>query len=109
MVGLTSQQRHQLDELAGEIAHENPRLARALAGRWYARRLRRNTRRRRRSRVRRRHVLGCLAMLLMLAAVPLLCAGAIVAQPVLILLGAIAIVSGPALVAAARLRRPPAV
>jgi hypothetical protein len=47
-------------------------------------------------------------MLLMLAAVPLLCAGAIVAQPVLILLGAIAIVSGPALVAGARLRRPPA-
>jgi hypothetical protein len=106
VVGLTSQQRHQLDELAGEIAHENPRLARALAGRWYARRLRRNTRRR--SRVRQRHILACLAMLLMLAAVPLLCAGAIVAQPVLILLGAIAIVSGPALVAGARLRRPPA-
>lgn len=106
MVDLTSEQRRQLDELAGEIAHDNPRLARALAGRWYAMRLRRNTRTP--GRVRQDRVLGWCAMLLMLAAVPLLSVGAVLAQPALILIGAIAVVNGPALLTAARLRGPPA-
>lgn len=102
---LTSEQRRQLDELADEIAHDNPRLARALAGRWYAMRLRRDTRKR--CGVRHGRGLGWWVMLLMLAAVPLLSVGAILAQPALILSGAIAIVNGPALFTVARLRGPP--
>jgi hypothetical protein len=106
MVDLTSEQRRQLDELAGEIAHDNPRLARALAGHWYAVRVRRDTRKG--CGVRRSPVLGWWALLLMLAAVPLLITGAVLAQPELILAGAIAIVNGPALLTAVRSRRPPA-
>lgn len=106
MVDLTSEQRRQLDELAGEIAHDNPRLARALAGHWYAIRLRRDTPNG--CRARRGHVLGWWAMLLMLVAVPLLSVGAVLGRPVLILAGAIAIVNGPALLTVARSRRPPA-
>jgi hypothetical protein len=104
---LTHEQRRQLDELAGELARDNPRLARALAGRWHAVRRRRTTRKPRRGR--RGRALDWLALILILAAVPLLSVGVIVAQPVLIMLGAVAWISGPALFAAARLRRPPAV
>jgi hypothetical protein len=105
MVDLTSKQRRQLDELAGEIAHDNPRLARALAGRRYAVRLRREAQRH--CRLRHRRVLAWWVMLLMLAAVPLLSVGAVLARPVLILAGAIALVNGPALFSVARLREPP--
>jgi hypothetical protein len=106
VVDLTSEQRRQLDELAGEIAHDNPRLARALAGRWYAMRLRRSTRRL--CRVRAGHAAGWCAMLLMLAAVPLLSVGAVLVQPALMLLGAVAVVNGLPLFLAARLHTPPA-
>lgn len=106
MVDLTSEQRRQLDELAGGLARDNPRLARALAGRWYALRQRRRIRRP------RRRLLGAvfdwLAAILLMAAAPLLSVGVLLPQPVLIVLGASATITGPMLFIAASLRRPPA-
>lgn len=103
MANLTSEQRRRPDELADQLARDNPRLARALAGRWYP--LRRTPRP---SRGWRCPGLGWLAVLLLLAAVPLLILGVLVNQPVLIALGASATVSGPMLHIAASLRRRPA-
>jgi hypothetical protein len=106
-VTLTSGQRRQLDELADELARENPRLARALAGRWYvARRRRRATHESHRER--RLRVLNWLAVVLTGAAAPLLILAVILAQPALLVLGSAALVNGPALSTVARLRSPPA-
>lgn len=107
MAELTSQQRRQLDELAGELARDNPRLARALAGRWYALRRQRITLKPCRSQ--RGHVLDWVAISLLLAAPLLLSLGVMLAQPVLLLLGAAAMINGPALLTVARTRWPPAV
>jgi protein-S-isoprenylcysteine O-methyltransferase Ste14 len=106
VVGLTSEQRRQLDELAGELARDNPRLARALAGRWYAVRQRRRTPRPHHGR--RSRGLAWLAVIVLLAAVPLLTLGMFLPQPVLIVLGAGAMLNGPILIIAAWSRRPPA-
>ena len=106
MVDLTSEQRRQLDELADELARDNPRLARALAGGWYALR-RRKIMKPRGSRHGR--ALDWLTISLLLAALPLLILGVILAQPLLILLGAAAMINGPALLTVARMRWPPAV
>jgi hypothetical protein len=105
VVDLTSEQRRRLDELADDLARDNPRLARALAGRWYAMR-RGNIA----LRCRRQHgrALDWVTITLILAAIPLLIVGVILAQPVLILLGALAMVNGPALLTVARMRWPPA-
>lgn len=101
MVDLTSEQRRQLDEIASELAHDNPRLARALAGRWY-------TLRRRHAAAprtgRRGRALGWSAISLLLAAIPLLSIGVILAQPVVLLLGSVALLTGPAVVTIANLR-----
>jgi hypothetical protein len=107
MVGLTSAERRQLDEWAGELAQDNPRLARALAGWWYAVRRRRGTRVSRRDR--RTRTLDWLAVILIAVAAPLLIVGAVLAQPLLIGFGSVAIVNGPALFTAARVLWPPAV
>lgn len=104
MADLTSEQRRRLDELADELAGDNPRLARALAGRGYALRQRRRTRSSRRDR--RGSVLACLAVTLLLAALPLLSLGMLLPQPVLIVLGAWAMLNGPMLFIAATLQRP---
>lgn len=106
MGSLTTQQRRQLDEPAGDLARDNPRLARALAGRWYTIRRRRNTLNPRTSR--RGRALQWLTLGLLLVAIPLLSVGVILAQPVLILLGAAAMGNGPPLLTLARTRRPPA-
>lgn len=104
-VTLTSGQRRQLDELAGELARENPRLARALAGRWYV--LRRRLRGRLDSRRRRRLcALGWLTVALTAVAAALLTVGVVLALPVLIALGAAVVVNLPVLFTAARLRPP---
>lgn len=103
MVDLSSEQRRQLDEIASELARDNPRLARALAGRWYA--ARRNTATPGRSR--RARALGWLSISLLLAALPLLSVGVLLAQPVVILLGAVAMLTGPALLTATHTQWPP--
>lgn len=104
MADLTSQQRRELDELASDLARDNPRLARALAGRWYTIRRRHKTAHGRVSRSSR--ALDWLTISLLLAAIPLLSVGVILAQPVLILVGAAAMINGPALLTLVRTRWP---
>lgn len=104
MADLTSEQRRQLNELAGELARDNPRLARALTGRWYA--VGRRHRIRFRFHVHREHVPAWLAVILLLAAVPLLSLGMLLPQPVLIVLGACALLIGPMVFMAASWRWP---
>jgi DUF3040 family protein len=103
VVDLTSEQCRRLDDLAGDLARDNPRLARALAGRRYARRRRNRARRRWRGRA-----LDWVAISLLLAAMPLLIVGVVLARPELILIGAVAMPTGPALLTATQTQWPPA-
>jgi hypothetical protein len=106
MVGLTGRERRQLDELAGEIARDSPRLARALTGRWYSVRPRCGPRDGfgvRRDRPTRAWT-GW-TVILALAAAPLPIVGAVPTRPLLIGLGALAMVNGPALFTAVRVWR----
>lgn len=103
-MSLTEGQRRQLDELAGELARENPRLARALAGRRYL--VRRRYGGSEGSRGNRRR-LDWLVVALTAAAAPLLIIGFLLALPVLIALGVAALVSLLVRFTAAR-PRPPA-
>lgn len=90
-MALTTEERRCLDELAGELARDNPRLARALAG-WRVRRPGRP----RWGSCPRGHVRRWLAVVLTAAGMPLLFVGAALAKPVLSALGAAALVGGPA-------------
>ncbi|HZC53550.1 MAG TPA: DUF3040 domain-containing protein [Mycobacterium sp.] len=101
-MALTTDERRYLDELAVELARDNPRLARALAGRWHALRARHG---RWLSWRPRQHVQGWLAVVLTAAAMPLLIVGVALDQPVFLALGAAALISGPAVVAIAEARR----
>lgn len=106
MADLTSKERRQLDELAGDLARDNPRLARALAGRWYAIRRRRLLRGPRRSRPGRAR--AWLATILLLTGLPLLSLGVLLPQPVLIVLGAWTMLNAPMPLIATWSRWPPA-
>ena len=109
---LTTSERRQLEALAGELARDNPRLARALSGRWYRlRRLGRALAMPRGECDGRTRALGYGGVLLSAAAGPLLIVSAILAQPGLIAVAAVAMISGPLLVSLlqlrqARMRRP---
>lgn len=105
-MNLTSEQRSRLDELAGDLSGENPRLARALAGGWYV------VRRRcagppgsRRGRCVR--ALDWPAVAATVVAAPLLVVGIVLAQPALIALGLAALVNVLVRCTAVR-QRPPA-
>lgn len=94
-MALTIEERRQLRELAGEFAHDNPRLARALAGRRYARRVPAGT-----SQGSKRPPLvvwDWMAVVLTAVGFPVMVVGAVLGTPVLIAIGAIALVAGPAL------------
>lgn len=102
-MALTAAEFRQLRELADELARDNPRLARALTGRRYARPVPATTSERpRRNRV---FGLGCdwLAAVLTVAGIATLVSGAIVGLSVLIAVGAVALADGPALFAARRI------
>jgi Flp pilus assembly protein TadB len=103
-MGLTRAERGRLVALADDLALDDPRLARALAGRCY--RLRpRGAWRHPRRRVRGRHikVFASLVTLLALAAVAVIVLGAVLGQPLIIALGAFVLLDGPALLAVALL------
>lgn len=102
-MALTTEERRQLRELAGEFAHDNPRLARAMAGRWYARRAPARTSQRPRRKRRFGVVWDWLALVLTAAGFVLLVAGAALDLPVLIAIGAVALVDGPAVFAGRRM------
>jgi hypothetical protein len=105
-VALTTEERRRLHELAGDLARDNPRLARALVGWWHSPRARRWRRIRSELPLRPRlHLADWIAVICIIGAVPLLAVGAALAQPVLIGIGAASVVNGPALFTAARLRR----
>ncbi len=97
MVELSNGERQRLDELASELARDNPRLARALAGRPL----------RVRPRIPRSRALDWLATVLIAAAGPLLAVGVVLAQPVVTAAGAAAMVTGPLVFTAVRTRWPP--
>ena len=101
-VVLSSTERRRLDVLADELARDNPRLARALAGRRYrlGRALARSTCRQ----DAHRRTLYYLAIALTACAAPLLVIGLMLLQPILIALGAAAIINGPALLLLQQLR-----
>jgi hypothetical protein len=81
-MGLTRAERGRLAALADELATDDPRLARALAGRYYRlRRGRRRVRAGRSVRDRRVTVFGSLVTLLALAAVAVVIIGALLGQP----------------------------
>ena len=101
---LTRAERGRLALLADELALDNPRLARALAGRWYRLRPRRH-RPGQRAGGRHTKVAGYLAMLLMLAAPPLLIVGVLLGQPLEVFLGALALLAGPAIVTTGLVRK----
>jgi hypothetical protein len=111
-VALTTEERRRLIELAGDLALDNPRLARALAGRSHSLRGRGWSRSRGDPRPRRpARLLDWIAISCMVGAVPLLTIGVALGQPVLIVIGAVALVNGPALFVSARVPhagKPPA-
>ena len=86
-MGLTNEERRRLEELAGEIAAEDPKLARGLSAspakpsarrRWLG-----STR------------WALMAIMLIGISMPLLILGVAVQQPLLFLFGAIALLAGP--------------
>lgn len=100
---LNGAERRQLEVLAAELARDNPRLARALSGRWY--RLGRMLAPPRGGCDGRARMLAFLALLLMAAGGPLMIAAALLAQPALIAVAAVAVVNGPLLLFLAQLRQ----
>ena len=103
-MALTTDERQRLCELAGELARDNPRLARALAGRWYARRVRATNLQQQRGRWWGRWW-DWLAVVLIAIAMPLLLAGALLDVPALMVVGAVALVDGSALFTVRQVRR----
>lgn len=101
MVELTGGERQRLDELAQELARDNPRLARALAGRSVRLRPRRGMR------IRRARALDWFATVLIAAAAPLLTVGVVLAQPLVAVAGGAAMITGPLVFTALRTRWPP--
>lgn len=103
---LTSTERRQLEALASELARDNPRLARALSGRWYRlRRLGRALAMPHGVCDGRTRALGYLAVLLIAAGGPLLVVSALLVLPVLIAVAAVAVINGPLLLLLVQLRQ----
>lgn len=102
-MGLTNEERRRLDELAGEIEAEDPKLARVLSARATKPSSVSGMSRSRRWFGSARWAL--LAILLTGVAMPLLVLGVAVQEPVLFLFGAIALLGGPLIFTMRRGRR----
>lgn len=104
MAGMSSDERRRLDELADDLARDNPQLARALTGRRYPAGHVRARWNRCRIRRRRGRAPDLLAVILALSGPPLLSIGVLLTESAVIAAGALALVGGPALFTVLRLR-----